>query len=34
MTPHLRRLGAVEISRTEYLDILHRAVNKKNSFVL
>jgi len=34
MTPHLRRLGAVAISRTEYLDILHRSVNKKNSFVL
>ena len=33
MTPHLRRLGAVEIPRNEYLDILQRAMNKKNSFV-
>jgi leucyl/phenylalanyl-tRNA--protein transferase len=33
MTPHLRSLGAIEISRAEYLNILHRAVSKKNSFV-
>jgi leucyl/phenylalanyl-tRNA---protein transferase len=33
MTPHLRSLGAVEISRTEYLRILNKAVNKESSFV-
>ena len=32
MTPHLRRIGAVEISRTEYLERLYHAVRKKNSF--
>jgi len=32
MTPHLRSLGATEISRTEYLRLLTCAVGKENSF--
>jgi len=31
-TPHLKRFGAIEISRDEYLDKLKRAVSKERSF--
>jgi leucyl/phenylalanyl-tRNA--protein transferase len=33
LTPHLSRLGAVEISRAEYLSILHKAVVKERQFL-
>jgi hypothetical protein len=33
LTPHLLQFGAVEVSRTEYLELLERAVNLKRSFL-
>jgi leucyl/phenylalanyl-tRNA--protein transferase len=32
ITPHLARLGAIEISKDEYVDLLKRAIKKKRSF--
>lgn len=32
LTPHLRRFGAIEISKDEYLKILSEAIKKKNKF--
>jgi leucyl/phenylalanyl-tRNA--protein transferase len=32
MTPHLARLGAIEISKDEYVERLKHAINKKRSF--
>lgn len=33
LTPHLQQFGAIEISRTKYLDLLNAAVNLKRRFV-
>ena len=33
ITPHLARLGAVEISRHDYISILKKAINKKRTFI-
>ena len=33
ITPHLRKFGAIEISRTEYLHLLSAAVSLRRSFV-
>jgi len=33
MTPHLARLGAIEISKDEYLERLQHAIKRKRSFV-
>lgn len=32
-TPHLRRLGAIDIPKARYMEVLRRAIGSKMSFV-